>query len=462
MIKINNLSYSYPTSKTQVLKDINLQIKEGEFVLITGPTGSGKSTLLYCLNGLIPHLFEGELSGHIMVDSLSPKDKTIREISKSVGIVFQNPDNQIFMLRVEDDVAFGCENLLLPREETIRRRDCALRQIGLWEIRSEETFKLSGGQKQRLAISSIYAMGPKVFLFDEPTTDLDQKGRGEFLEILRRLKSEGKTIFLVEHQYQGFLPLADKVVFLEEGKIVNDYPQPNFNLREIKRVVSDSEITIELKDIYFEYEKGKPILRNIDLKIKKGELVALLGDNGSGKTTLFKIILGLFKPQQGSISLLNLSNPTLEDLIGKVGFLFQNPDEQLFTRSVEEEIAFGPKYLKKDVNLNYYLDLAKFHTLSDRHPQTLSRGERQILALLSMLAIEPEIIILDEPTTGLDYKSWYNLLKILNKLTTQGKTVIFSTHNPRAKEFAHHLIYLREGKIIGNEICSQKHHLSSA
>jgi len=454
MIKIENFTYSYPNSKIPALKDINLKIQDGEFILIIGSTGSGKSTLLYCLNGLIPHTFGGELSGEVLINGFSPKDKPIREISKIIGTVFQNPDSQIFMLKAEDDVAFGCENLLLPKEEIIERRDSALREIGLSHLRDNETFKLSGGQKQRLAISSIYAMGPSIFLFDEPTTDLDQKGRQDFLKILRKLKTKGNTIILVEHQYEEFLSLADKVVILEEGK-VNDASLNKLNqmaIEKVQRVLPCLDNIIDLQGIYFEYEKEKPVLRDVNLKIKKGELVAVLGDNGSGKTTLFKILLGLLRQKQGKVTVFNLINPSLEDLIGKVGFLFQNPDEQLFANSVKEEIAFGPKQLRRKVDLDKYLNLAKFHFFKARHPQTLSRGQRQLLALVSILAMEPEIIILDEPTTGLDYKNWYNLLEILNKLATQGKTVIFSTHNMKAKEFATRLLWLDQGRIITDEI----------
>jgi energy-coupling factor transporter ATP-binding protein EcfA2 len=454
MIILKDVTYFYPESTQPALKDINLEIKQGEFILIVGLTGSGKSTLLYLLNGIIPHIFGGRLSGKVVVDSFSPKDKPIREISKIVGTVFQNPDTQIFMLKVEDDVCFGCENLLLPKEEIIRRKNSSLKELGLWEIKDKSVFKLSGGQKQRLAIASVYAMGPKIFLFDEPATDLDKKGRSKFLEILKKLKEKGKTIILVEHQYEEFLKLADKLVILEEGKMVRKTLPHNLNrviMPKIFKSVS-SQCLIELKNIYFEYEKGVLILKDINLRIKKGEVVAILGENGSGKTTLFKILLGLLKPASGKIIILNMVNPNLENLVGKVGFLFQNPDEQLFTNSVLEEITFGPKQLKKKVDIEKYLKLVNFVSFKNRHPQTLSRGQRQLLAILSILAMEPEILILDEPTTGLDHKSWMNLFEILYKFNEDDKTIIFSTHNEKTKSFAHHIIYLNEGKIIKDEV----------
>lgn len=452
MITFKNVTYFYPQATKPALKDIDLEIKKGEFVLIIGETGSGKSTLLYLINGIIPHIFAGRISGDVLVDNFHPKDKSLKEISKFVGTVFQNPENQIFMLKVEDDVCFGCENLLLSKEEIIKRKDWALKEMGLWEIKDSSVFELSGGQRQRLAIAGVYALKPNIFLFDEPTTDLDEKGRHQFYEILRKLKEEGKTIILVEHQYEDFLKLADKLVILEEGRIVNKNLFDN--LSQIKPQISKHSFQkeiIELKDICFAYEKNRPVLKNINLKIKKAEVVAFLGENGSGKTTLLKILSGLLKPTSGKFKILDLFNPSLDELIGKVGFLFQNPDQQLFTNSVLEEITFGPKNLGKHVNIEEYLNLANFISLKKRHPQTLSRGQRQILAVLSILAMEPEILILDEPVTGLDSKSWFNLFKILYRLKDAGKTIIFSTHNRKVKDWAQRIIYLNNGKII-NEI----------
>ena len=286
MIAIDSFSFTYPGMDTPALQDMSLRIEAGEAVLIHGPSGSGKSTFLYCLNGLIPHIFAGTSLGSVRVNGFTPPEMPLREIAQTVGTVFQNPESQIFMMRVEDDVAFGCENLLLPREEIIHRRDEALRSMGLWDLRRRETFKLSGGQKQRLAISSIYAMGPQVFLFDEPSTDLDGAGRREFLKIIRNLKEEGKTIILVEHQYEDYLPFMDRIVTLENGRIANNGTPLIIPMTTKKAMVAPAGTVISLKEISFGYERGKNVLNNIDMTIQRGEVVALKGDNGSGKTTL--------------------------------------------------------------------------------------------------------------------------------------------------------------------------------
>ena len=452
MITIDSFSFTYPGMEVPALQDISLGIESGEAVLVRGASGSGKSTFLYCLNGLIPHVFAGSSVGAVRLNGFAPSEVPLREIAKTVGTVFQNPESQVFMMRVEDDVSFGCENLLLPREEIIRRRDESLRFMGLWDLKRRETFKLSGGQKQRLAISSIYAMGPKVFMFDEPTTDLDGSGRQEFKNIIRNLKDKGKTIVLVEHQYEDYLPLMDRIITLEGGRIVNNGMTTEVPTPAKATTAPPTRKVISLKGIRFNYERGKNVLENINMEIQRGEIVALRGDNGSGKTTLLKILGGILKPIEGQITILDIPAPALESLVGRVGFLFQNPDEQLFAQTVEEEISFGFSRLGNNEGSDRYLDIAGLNTLRHRHPQTLSRGQRQILAVVSVMAMEPGILILDEPTTGLDSGSWHKLFSVLYDYTDQGGTVIFSTHNEHAAAMSYRQIVLNEGRIISDEI----------
>jgi energy-coupling factor transporter ATP-binding protein EcfA2 len=452
MITIDSFSFTYPGMDAPALQDISLRIESGEAVLIRGASGSGKSTFLYCLNGIIPHVFAGTSLGSVRLNGFAPPEVPLREIARTVGTVFQNPESQVFMMRVEDDVAFGCENLLLPREEIISRRDEALRSMDLWDLRHRETFKLSGGQKQRLAISSVYAMGPQVFLFDEPTTDLDGAGRREFIKIIRNLKDKGKTLVLVEHQYEDYLPLMDRIITLENGRIVNSNTPMSSPMTARKTTAAPAGTVISLKEISFGYDRGKNILDNIDMTIRRGEVVALKGDNGSGKTTLLKILGGLLRPLQGEIAILGLPGPTLESLVSHVGFLFQNPDEQLFAQTVSEEVAFGPSHIGKKPEVERYLNIAGLKAHSHRHPQTLSRGQRQILAVVSVMAMEPEILILDEPTTGLDSKSWHELFSLLYDYANRRGTVIFSTHNEHAASAAGRRITLDNGRIISDEV----------
>jgi energy-coupling factor transporter ATP-binding protein EcfA2 len=452
MITIDAFTFTYPGSVLPALQDIRLRIEPGEAVLIRGASGSGKSTLLYCMNGLIPHVFNGVSSGSVRVDGFSPSETPLREMARTVGTVFQNPESQIFMMRVEDDVAFGCENLLLPREEIIQRRDDALRAMKLWDHRDRETFKLSGGQKQRLAISSIYAMGPRIFLFDEPTTDLDSQGRREFFQILKGLKAEGKTLVLVEHQYEDYLPLMDSVLTLKNGRIADGDHLSNGGRILNREIPLQGDIVIEMRGIGFGYGRDRHILKDLDLSIRRGEIVALRGENGSGKTTLLKILAGILRPGRGTAVILGRSGPDLPSLVGRVGFLFQNPDEQLFAGTVEEELVFGPSMLGRKVAVDNYLCAAGLLPLRTRHPQTLSRGQRQILAVTAIMAMEPDILILDEPTTGLDSAGWHELFFLLYKYAGRGGTVIFSTHNAQAAFAAQRCIMLQNGRIANDEI----------
>lgn len=455
MIEIKNLSYTYQGEDHPALDDISLHISKGELVLLAGPTGSGKSTFLYCNNGLIPHFFNGRMSGHIRINGITPEKKSIAELSEIVGTVFQNPENQIFMLTVEDDVSFGCENLMMTREDIMIRREKALKDMGLQDIRFANAGTLSGGMKQRLAISSIYAMDPKVYLFDEPTADLDGKGRKDFIDIIKKLKKRGNTMLIAEHRYDDILPYADRIFTFKKGKIIegskNATEKHSFT-NQVRACYNKDDIDIEIKDIYFGYNKKTDILKNINIRINKGELVAISGNNGSGKTTLLKIMAGILRPDAGTITITGIKNPSMEDVIGKVGFLFQNPDEQLFTDSVEDEVMFGPRQLGKKLNIEKHLSKTGLKSMAKKHPQTLSRGQRQLLALLSVLAIEPQVLLLDEPTTGLDSENWQNIFKFLREIANEGRSIIFSSHHPGAMELADRIITINQGGVESNEI----------
>ncbi|HVN94790.1 MAG TPA: ABC transporter ATP-binding protein [Syntrophorhabdaceae bacterium] len=450
MIRVRNLTYTYPEADQPALENVSLDLQDGELVLLVGASASGKSTFLHCLNGLIPHVLSGAIRGDISINGLCPYETSIVDLSRVVGTVFQNPESQIFMLKVEDDVAFGCENLMMSREEVLRRRDMALKDMGLTNLRQADTMNLSGGMKQRLAISSIYAMGPAVFLFDEPTADLDAKGRREFLEVILALKKMGHTILLAEHRYEEFVPIADRVITFEQGRTVEGLTmdKPAWTKPKNMSTCEERAFDVELESVFFQYDKNRLILEDIDLRIRRGELVAVRGDNGSGKSTLLKIMAGILKPFKGTVKICALENPTLKDGTGKVGFLFQNPDEQLFTNSVEEEIMFGPKQLGRKLDIEQYLVSTNLTHLRKKHPHSLSRGQRQMLAVRSVLALDPQVLLLDEPTTGLDEESWRSLLGFLSELADSGKTVIFSTHHPMAREYATRIIGIKDGRVI--------------
>jgi energy-coupling factor transporter ATP-binding protein EcfA2 len=455
MIKINNLSYAYPASSDCVLKDIDLDVKNGEFVLLSGQSGSGKSTLLYCLNGLIPHLFRGNLQGSISINGLNPKDHSISDLSKIVGMVFQNPENQLFMTTLKEDIAFGCRNAGLTEEEVKRQSTLAIEALNLRPLEDTALDELSAGQKQKAAIAGAYATGTDIFLFDEPCTNLDQSSKKEFIEILKRLKKDRKTVVIAEHEFEDLESLLDNKYVLKKGSLFELQGSTEYNHVAVPHSIGiiPQDIVIRLQNVCFGYD-GKPdVLTDITIDIGKSDSIAIVGENGCGKTTLFKLMTGVIKPKKGKIDILGLSNYSLDDLVGKVGILFQNPDEQLFTETIEDEIMFGLKQMHIDFDIDKELSYFGLERYRKVHPHSISKGERQRVAFISVLAMEPNIIILDEPTTGLDQSNWVKLMDMAESFRQSGKTLIFSTHNKKVIErYARRVITLDKGRVISDEV----------
>ena len=346
MIQLREVSYTYPSATSPTLREVDLTVADGEWLLLAGPSGGGKSTLLYLLNGLVPHVLEGEIRGEVQVDGLAPKNIPVRELSRRVGTVFQNPESQLFMLRVGEDVAFGCENLGFAPSETQGRVEHALTRLSLVPLRNQEVFNLSGGQKQRLAIAGALAMGCRTLLLDEPTSDLDEGSRMELLAALRDLHHAGHTILMTEHRLEGLEELVDRVVTVDGGRVSSNgtFPveEPLSRRCHVERVACPTSL-VDLRDVTFAYPGREPVLEDVSFRLRAGEAAAILGDNGSGKTTLLKLLCGLLRPKQGRVVIVGKENPSLSGLVGEVSFLFQNPDEQLFADTVVEEIAFGPR-----------------------------------------------------------------------------------------------------------------------
>jgi energy-coupling factor transporter ATP-binding protein EcfA2 len=457
MIQLRGMSYTYPDSARPALQGINLAVPDGEWLLLAGPSGGGKSTLLYVLNGLVPHVLGGEVQGDIEVNGLVPANVPVRELSRQVGTVFQNPEAQLFMLRVGEDVAFGCENLRFPPAETQDRVERALTQLSLTSLRNREVFSLSGGQKQRLAIAGALAMGCRTLLLDEPTSDLDDASRAELLSALRDLHRAGHTILMAEHRLEGLEGLVDRVVTIHDGRIAPNGTFPTQGPLPGRRsagYVADSVPLVDLRDVTVAYPGRPPTLKNLSLCLRAGEVVALLGPNGSGKTTLLKMLCGLLRPSRGQVLIAGKKRPSISDLVGEVGFLFQNPDEQLFADTVIEEIAFGPNNLSRPVEPDRYLERLGLSRYRDDHPRSLSRGERQRLAAATVLAMRPKLILLDEPTTGLDRHAWAVLMEfVVEEAARSGASVVFSTHHAEAAEaFAGRALTLAEGKVVDDRL----------
>jgi len=510
------------------LRDINLEIQDGEFVLITGPSGGGKSSFCRCLNGLIPHFYGGEITGKVEVDGLDTMKHSTKEMATEVGMVFQDPENQLVAMDVEREVAFGLENLAFPFELMAKRMEEALDTVGIASLRHRTVNELSGGEKQRVAIASVLALYPNILVLDEPTSELDPKGAEEVLNVVERLNDElGVTVILVEHRLDRVTQHVDRMLVLDNGMIVSDgtpqsvliddkvsqsgigippiiklvqglkdkgigidnipltvkegraalakvmplqAKQGNLNLPERKVITSEAKQSprpfatlrasaqpmVEVKGLYHVYPGDLVALRNISLKICEGEFVAIMGRNASGKTTLVKHFNGLLKPTEGDVIVngVNTKGSTIADLAKKVGYVFQNPNDHLFADSVEQEIAFTLKNLGfKSEGMESMIDqvLERFDLTQYRHryPRSLSGGEKQRVAFASILVAQPKIIILDEPTRGMEYRLKVELMRFLDEYRENGNAVILVTQDVETvAEYGDRVILLSEGRTV--------------
>ena len=463
MIQVDDLAVCY--GKRRVLGELSLSIQTGEFVLVTGPSGSGKSTLLRALAGLIPNTSPARMEGKVVVDGLDTQEHPLPLLAGHVGMVFQNPATQLFCLRVEEEVAFGPRNLGLPPDKVARRVEAALNAAGLERLRGRRLNTLSDGEKQRLAIAAVLAMAPRILILDEPTSNLDMVGARQVLSTLERLHRQSSTVVIAEHKTGEVGRLADRVLILEEGQPVADgSPKEVFARRELLHRLGMRQPTnhphsdwadvihpslpgrgrgrvkplAELEGVVAGYGK-RQVLEGLDLCIHRGELVALVGDNGAGKTTLARLLAGLVKPRRGTVR-----------VRGRVGLLFQNPLEQLFCETVEEEVAFGPRNygLLTPALLEDTLAAADLGSLRRRRTHALSGGEQQRTALASVLALRPDLLILDEPTMGQDWGRLSAFMDHVAHLNGRGMAILLITHDYKlVHRYAQRMLLLRNGRI---------------
>jgi len=526
-ISVNNLSFTYRNSDHKALDGISFKLHQGEMLVIMGKSGAGKSTLCRCLNGIIPKFVKGDLSGDIEVFGEPIKDKPIYQIAQNVGLVFQDFESQLFSTNVELEVAFGPENLSLSREEIGKRIRHSLNKVGLIGFENRQPHTLSGGEKQRLAIASVLSMRPRVMILDEPTTDLDPIGRYEIFQSLSELKNESISMILVEHDAEDIIN-SDRIMILSDGKIaafddtknilkdtkflesygirplqipklfmeigldivpftaesayeasgelleslIDEHKYNSLKERDKNRKYGD--VVIEIENVTYSYSKGENVLNDINLSIREGEFVAIIGQNGSGKTTLAKLINGLLKPTSGKVICFgkDTSKTKISDLGKNVGYVFQNPDHQIFSNTVKEELMFGPRNfgLSEDQisdNIIQALQAVHLEGYEDRDPFSLTKGERQRVAVASILACKPKVLILDEPTTGLDYIQQKSMMELLRSLNSAGHTIIIITHSLWVvAEYAHRAVVINDGSIIIDgtvrEVFSRQKELESA
>jgi energy-coupling factor transport system ATP-binding protein len=455
-IEIRDLKVKYPsqngslntTNRTYVLDDINLNIASGEFVVISGFTGAGKTTLLSCLNGVAKHYYRAQIEGNIIINGKRINSLQIGTLSNILGTLLQDIEAQVFNLRVEDEVAFGCENLGLSEEEITRRVDkyCDILQIDP----KAEIENLSLGQKQRVLTASVLAMEQDILLLDEPLANLDIKTARTILQYLRGLaEDQNKIIIIIEHRIDLVLPYLTRLIWIKEGKIKEDMDDKQayehyhkyFKVNIQQNPHSSTDVLFQLRKCDLGY-KNNIVLQNVDLKIYKNDIIIIVGDNGSGKTTLLKSLSGLIKHRDGELW---KHSSLRKNRFEKMGYVYQNPNYQLFMDSVYKEFEFQTD----EALIDTYLNLFGISHLKFRHPFTLSEGEKRLVTIAIMASMEPQVLLLDEPTIGQDSKNLIKLLSTLKKIQHEkGTSIIIVTHDIRcATALGNRVLWLKDGTI---------------
>lgn len=512
IISFKNVSFRYGNLNENTLTDVSFDIKEGEKVLITGKSGSGKSTIAHCINGLIPFNYKGELSGEILVDGQVPKEKSLFEMGSHVGTIMQDQDCQFVGLSAAEDVAFAFENDCVPTQQMRKWVDEALEQVDMLAQKKVTPHSLSGGQKQRVAIAGILAMKAPILLFDEPLANLDPASGFKAMETINLLNREhGKTIVVIEHRIEDVLEHGfDRVIIIEEGRVAFDGTPdevlaegmlPKMGLRqplyvemlklsgaklkkedgisELKNTLKFKELVMQgymndaferkklseeeilrLEGICYRYFKEDPYtIRDISFDVKKGEMLAIVGNNGAGKSTLLKAISGIAKYQEGSMYYMgeNIDGYSVRKRAEAIGFVMQNPNHMITKNMIFDEVALGPRNFgigEEEVRerTENALKVCGLYSYRNWPVSSLSYGQKKRLTIASILAMGPKVIILDEPTAGQDYTSYREFMSYLAKIKEEGTAVIIITHDMHlALEYADRAVVLSGGTVIAQD-----------
>lgn len=507
-ISVRNLKYRYPMEQKLALCDISFEIERGEFVGIIGANGAGKSSLSQALLGLIPQFYKGAYGGSVEIDGLDSAKTPLGMLCKKAGLVFQNPFSQLSGAKdtVFDEVAYGLQNLGIPREEILRRVEEVLHTLDIWDFRERNPFDLSGGQLQRVAIASILAMRPELLILDEPTSQLDPVGSEEVFQTVEKLRHSGITILMIEQKLEKLAEYCGRLLLLSEGRLIafdrteriltrpdlGNYgvlppfpvrfamshglcttegacpltlpalyrqipPERQDTLRAALEYTlrsapsgssADAPLTgagdtaapaaeplFRIQDLGFSYTEGVPVLRNLSLRLDRRP-TAIIGQNGAGKTTLARLIKGLLRPERGQLLFHgeDISRKTVAELAGKIGYVFQNPDDQIFRSSVLEEVLFGPLNIgisREDAvqKAREALRLVGLAEAEEKNPYDLDLSERKRIAIASVLAMEPELLILDEPTIAQDERGKEILRRILAEESAKGRLILAILHD---------------------------------
>ena len=491
-VTFSNFSFRYASQDKPTLKNINLRIEQGEKIVIIGPSGSGKSTLGQCLNGLIPHTIKGEVEGQLFINECDVADWKIEQYTENVGTVLQDTDSQFVGLTVGEDIAFALENQMLSKAEMYPVVRDVAKMVDLTALLKKSPYDLSGGQKQRVSLGGILVDNVDILLFDEPLASLDPKTGKATIEIIDELhKNRGKTVIIIEHRLEDVLHRSiDRVILMDQGEIVADttpdkllqtsllvehgireplyisaLKSSGFDISQEPHISqlssldnqkialsmnqwfvnTDSDVPVESKteallsidNLTYSYDGDVNALDNISFNVNKGEFVSILGKNGSGKSTITKLIMGVLQPDLGSISLngQDLSQLSIFERSQKVGVVLQNPNHMISHHMIFDEIAFGLvnsglSEAEIESKVTKALDLCGLRRFRHWPIDALSYGQKKRVTIASILVLEPELLILDEPTAGQDYRNYTSMLHFINELNqTLGLTVIIISHD---------------------------------
>ncbi|MGD0807503.1 MAG: ABC transporter ATP-binding protein [Anaerolineales bacterium] len=477
-IQVSGLTFRYRDRPEPAIRDVAFSLRRGEMLLLSGTSGCGKTTLARCINGLIPRSYRGEMQGSIILQGKDSGAMNLGQISQIVGTVMQDPERQIVASHVMQEVAFGLENLALPREEVYGRVMDTLDYLGIRHLAERETFSLSGGEKQKVALAGALAMQPSILLLDEPLASLDPASAVEALALFRRLADEGITLLVIEHRVENVLSVhPDRAIYMEDSRIqyagsaeglidAVDYrqvklPAPAVMRRARGEPLPDrpapaarrpGESLVAFDKVSFAYDDGPLVLRDVSLQIHSGEIIAVLGPNGAGKTTLMKHTIGLLKPTQGRVLVggQDTRRLTVAQAAHTLGYVFQSPTHMLFAPTVREELAFGPRNLSKTEteisgNVLHAVQALNLSGLEDYPPLALSFGQQKRVSIASVLAMGTRILIMDEPTAGQDY---FNYMAFMDSILAMAdfETILFITHD---LDLA--VVYANRVILVGNE-----------
>lgn len=536
IIRFEHVSYTYPGADIPAVRDVSFSIEEGEIVLVTGPSGAGKTTLCSMLNRIIPESYGGEIEGKIYIKGADISKYTIGQMAFISGMLFQDPSGQLTCATVEDEIAFGPENKGLPVDTINALVDKYAGYVSMEKLMRRPPQALSGGQQQSVAYASVLAMEPEIYVLDEPTSNLDPLGSDLVFRLMEKVAGDmNKTAIIVEHKLEKIIDLVDRIIVMDKGGVVfNGKPvevlhhyqelmeigvvAPQMNqiinllsdhglaslspttcfedaVRELKAALpaklpldkmketaagftnppAYNKPIIEIRDLHFGYTPEVEVLHGINLDVYEGEFLSIVGQNGSGKTTIVKHFNGLHKPTSGTVRVKGVatSDSTVAKLSQSVGYCFQNPDHQIFSSVVKDELCYGPKNLRWpqqeiEESVSEVGRFLKIEDLFEQNPYNLSKGQRQQIAVAAILAMKPDVLVVDEPTTGQDPRQSHEMMDMVKWLNTElHKTIVVITHDMSiAAEYSDRIVVMHSGQVIAQgiprEVFAQEELLNSS